>query len=123
MGSHPLNLGFRLVLELAALVGLGFGGYALAWAGWGAVVLTIVPPVAAAMVWGTFAVPEDPSRSGRAPVPVSGRVRLVIESVVFAAAAAAFLLADMPVAVAVLGVGVIAHYALSLDRIRWLLEQ
>ena len=40
-------------------------------------------PVIAAAVWATFAVPEDPSRSGKAPVPVRGVVRLVLELCLF----------------------------------------
>ena len=40
-------------------------------------------PAIAAAAWVTFAVPGDPSRSGRAPVPVPGWVRLLLELAVF----------------------------------------
>ncbi len=120
-GSHPANLAFRFVLELLALAGLAWGGFALAWSGWGRIVQAVVLPVTAAVVWGTFAVPDDPSRSGRAPVPVPGWVRLVVEFVVFGAGVAGFLAANAPGFSLALGVGGLVHYVLSLDRIRWLL--
>ena len=41
----------------------------------------IQTPIIIAVVWGTFAVPDDPSRSGAAPIVVAGFVRLAIELV------------------------------------------
>ena len=118
-GFHPANLGFRLVLELAAFSALAFGGYALgtgafSWA------LAIGLPLAAMAAWGTFNVPGDRSRSGEAPVPVPGAVRLLVEALVFGAAIVVVWFASPMYAVALL-LGVVVHYALSIDRIRWLL--
>ena len=85
MGSHPANLAVRFVLEITGLVALG-------WWGWNHAdgvlrfVLALGIPVLAAAAWGTFAVPGDPSRSGRAPVPVSGIVRVLLELAFFASA-------------------------------------
>ena len=65
MGSHPINLAIRFVLEMAGLVALG-------WMGWhygkgiNGYMLAIGIPLVAAMLWGTFAVPDDPSRSSEA---------------------------------------------------------
>jgi hypothetical protein len=42
-------------------------------------VLAIAVPIAAAALWGTFNVPNDPSRSGAAPLRVSGATRLALE--------------------------------------------
>ena len=78
--------------------------------------------VLAAVVWGTFAVPEDPSRSGKAPIPVPGAVRLVIELALFAAGTWAFFAADRPLWGLALGILTVIHYALSYDRIVWLLK-
>ena len=119
LGYHPVNLGFRLVLELSAIVGIAVGASRLAdpplsWA------LAVLLPVAAAVVWGRYNVPGDESRSGRAPVRVRGRVRLTIE-LLFFAAAALLLAGPAPVLAVVLGVAVVVHYGLSVDRIRWLL--
>ncbi|MFD2270700.1 DUF2568 domain-containing protein [Undibacterium arcticum] len=49
----------------------------------------MVVPIAAAAVWGAFAVPGDASRSGSAPIAVSGVLRLGIEVTFFAFAARA----------------------------------
>ncbi len=71
-------------------------------------------------VWGTFAVPDDPSRSGAAPIPVSGINRLVIESAVFAFAIwTLYDLGYIPLS-RNLSIIVTAHYVASYDRILWL---
>jgi hypothetical protein len=73
--------------------------------------------------WVTFAVPADPSRSGNAPIPVPGVVRLALELTFFALAAWALRAADLPRWGILFGVIVLVHYALSYDRLRWLLAQ
>lgn len=78
MGSHPLNLLVRFLLELAALGAFGYWGWQQA-EGALAYLLAIGLPVLTAVLWVTFAVPEDPSRSGHAPVPVPGLLRLLLE--------------------------------------------
>ncbi len=75
MGSHSLNLALRFLLELAALGAMGYWGWTqhegpVRWR-W-----AIGLPLVAAVLWGTFAVPNDPSRSGQAPVPIPGILRL-----------------------------------------------
>lgn len=119
LGFHPINLGFRLVLELAALVSIGLGASTLT-EGWFRWVLAIGVPLVAAVVWGVFNVPGDRSRSGEAPVPVPGIVRLLIELAVFISGAVLISLVSSAAA-AVLGGAVAVHYAISIDRIRWLL--
>ncbi len=122
MGSHPLNLGLRFILEMAALV-------AFAWWGWTAFgdgfrwLAVIAAPVAAAAAWGTFNVAGDPSRSGKAPVPVPGIVRLALEIIFFGLAACALGFVDLPLAGWVFAAVVVGHYALSWDRIGWLLRR
>ena len=121
MGSHPANLALRFLLELAALAGLGFLGYLLSF-GWPRFLLAAALPVAAAAIWGAFAVPDDPSRSGNAPVPVAGWLRLAIELAIFGLGIAGLATASKTAALSVL-VLVIIHYLLSVDRIRWLLAR
>jgi hypothetical protein len=122
MGSHPLNLMLRFVLELCVLAVAGVWG-------WGAsrgsmrFVLVWLAPLALAIVWGAFAVPDDPSRSGHAPIPVPGAVRLLIELANFAFAVWALYSLGQPILGLVLGVLVVAHYILSYDRITWLVRQ
>ena len=121
MGSHPANLALRFLLELAALVGLGFLGYLMSF-GWPRFLLAAALPVVAAAIWGTFAVPDDPSRSGTAPVPVAGWIRLMIEAAVFGLGIAGLATASEFVALPVLTL-VVIHYLLSVDRVRWLLAR
>lgn len=118
-GFHPLNLAFRFVLELAAFVALGIGGYALG-TGFFSWVFAIGLLTAGMAAWGTFNVPGDRSRSGKAPVPVPGTVRLLVEFGVFGVAVIVVWFAN-PVYSATLLVGVVIHYVLSIDRIKWLL--
>lgn len=114
----PWNLGLRFLLELVCVAGIGAGVASLA--GWIAGAVAIVAAFAS---WGTFATPGDPSRSGKAPVPVDGRVRLVVELVVFLGGVAGWFVAGRKV-VAVATVAALAlHHAAALDRLRWLVAQ
>jgi hypothetical protein len=122
MGSHPVNLAVRFLLEIAALVAIGYWGWSQH-DGLLRFVLAIGGPLIAAILWGTFAVPGDPSRSGKAPVPVPGLARLVLELAIFAFAAWALYDAGQPVLALILSVIVVIHYALSYDRVAWLLRQ
>jgi hypothetical protein len=121
MGSQPWNLALRFLLELAALAGLGVAGWSLA-SGFWRWLLVILLPLTAAVLWGVFAVPGDPSRSGGAPVPVPGVVRLVLELAILFAGAAGCYLSGYRTAGLVIATLVLAHYAISYDRIGWLLR-
>ena len=122
MGSNPINLAVRFFLEIVALLALG-------WWGWNQgegilrFVLALGIPLLAAALWGTFAVPGDPSRSGKAPVPVPGIVRLVLELAILAAATWSLFAMGLTVLAWIYGVVVLIHYAVSYDRILWLIRQ
>jgi hypothetical protein len=122
MGFNPINLALRFILEIAALFALGYWGWTQHEGYW-RFVWTIGLVVLAATIWGTFAVPDDPSRSGKAPVPVPGTVRLIIELALFAAGTWAFFAAGRPLLGLALGILTLIHYALSYDRIIWLLKR
>ena len=122
MGSHPINLGIRFLLELVALFSAGLWGWRLQ-ESWWKYVLAIGIPVLLAVIWGTFAVPDDPSRSGNAPVAVPGMLRLVIELGFFAFATWTLYDIGYPRLSWVLGIIVVLHYLASYDRISWLLAQ
>lgn len=117
------NLALRFLLELAALYGFG----ALAWTFGGTtlikIVLAAVAVGIAAAIWGTFNVPGDPSRSGNAPVVVPGVLRLAIELAILFSGAYALHMAGMSRAAIVLAVLITLHYALSGERIGWLLAR
>ena len=117
---HAVNLALRFALEIAALWGIAVCAASFA-DGWMRYVLAALAVVAAAALWGVFAVPDDPSRSGRAPVPVPGAVRLALEfAVLFGGAAAFWLVGRESVALVLAGL-VVVHYALWPGRIAWLL--
>ncbi|MBL7198845.1 MAG: YrdB family protein [Anaerolineae bacterium] len=122
MGSHPINLAIRFLLELSALLAMGVWGWRQSEA-WFRFLLASSIPVVAAVVWGTFAVPNDPSRSGAAPVAVAGVIRLAIELAVFSAAT--WMLYDLGATRLswALGLVVAVHYIASYDRIQWLITQ
>ena len=120
MGSHPINLVFRFLLELTALATFGVWGWE-AGEGFGRFIFAFGIPVIGAVVWGIFAVPNDPSRSGKAPIPVHGILRLIIELVIFAVAIWMLFNMDSLLLGRLLGVAVVTHYLLSMDRILWLI--
>ena len=115
------NLALRFVLEIAALAGLATAAWRVATGPWRWVAVIMVPVVAAA-VWTVFNVPNDPSRSGAAPVEVPGGLRLALELAVFGAGGAGFLLQGSRMVGLALIVLVVGHYAASLPRIRWLVD-
>ncbi len=122
MGSHPINLMIRFLLELIALGSVGYWG----WKNYdGALqyILGIGLPIFMTIIWGTFAVPDDPSRSGKAPIPISGFVRLLIEITFFALAVWALYDLKQDKLSYILGGIVIIHYLVSYDRISWLLSR
>ncbi len=121
MGSHPLNLAVRAALELVALGILGLWGWMIG-SGISAWLMAAAFPLLAAVAWGTFAVRGDPSRSGRAPVPVPGWLRLLLELSLFALAVYVLYRLDRPGWGLLLSVVVVVHYALSWDRVAWLLR-
>lgn len=115
------NLALRFGLELGALAGLGLAAWKLTSgpARWAAVALV---PLTAAAIWGVFNVLNDPSRSGAAPIVVSGLTRLAIEVAILGAGAAAIWFAgrrDLGIAFTAL---IVFHYAASTSRIEWLID-
>jgi hypothetical protein len=122
MGNHPVNLTLRFVLEMSAL-------FSVAYWGWhdhqGTTrYLTMVGlPVLFAVIWGVFAVPGDPSRSGKTVVKTAGWLRLTLELLLFGTAILTFYLSDLTTIAEVFGILVILHYLVSFDRVKWLLGQ
>jgi hypothetical protein len=119
MGSHPLNLGLRFLLEIATLVAAGRWGWQKT-DGWSRYALAAGIPLAIAALWGTFRVPRDP---GAAPVAVPGVLRLVFELAVFAFAVWALADVRRPGLAWAMGIIVGLHYIVSYDRVQWLLRQ
>ncbi len=122
MGSHPINLAVRFLLELAALAALAVWGWKQGEAVW-RTPLAVGIPVLFAIIWGTFAVPDDPSRSGKAPVAVPGALRLFLELLIFGLGTWALYDLGYLRLSWIMGVLVGIHYLVSYDRILWLLSR
>jgi hypothetical protein len=72
--------------------------------------------------WGTFAVPDDPSRSGKAPVVIPGILRLIMELAFFTFAIWALYDVGFTGWSWAMGIFVAVHYLASYDRIVWLIK-
>lgn len=122
MGSNPINLAFRFLLELTAI-------FIYSYWGWNAstgplrVLLALGLPLIAAAIWGTFRVPEDSSHSGKAPIPIPGALRLFLELGFFSLAAYLLMIRGKEGLGWLFAGAVLIHYLLSYDRVFWMLKQ
>jgi len=121
MGSHPANLAIRFFLELSALVAMGWWGWRQG-EGTTRYVFAALVPLAAAALWGIFAVPGDPSRSGSALVAVPGALRLGLEAAFFAFAVWGLYQVGSVALARTMAAALAVHYAASYDRLAWLLR-
>lgn len=119
---NSTNLALRFFLELAALTGWAVFGWH---AGAGALrfVLALALALGFVALWGIFNVPDDPSRSGHAPIAVRGWVRLALEICLLCGGALGFELSGQTLPAAGLFLLILVHYGLSIDRIRWMLRR
>lgn len=122
MGSNPVNLILRFLLEIMALISVGIWGWKQS-DNWLRFILAIGIPVVLAIIWGTFAVPNDPSRSGSAPIVTNGLIRLLIELSFFSFAIWALVDMGWEKTSIIIGIVVLAHYIISYDRVLWLLTK
>jgi len=109
----------RFALEVAALFAMGYAGWHLVDDALVSVVLAVVLPLGAAVVWGVFRVDGDPKV---APVPVPGVVRLCIEVDFFGAAVVLLAVVGQVGAAVILGALVVGHYAWGYRRVQWLVR-
>jgi Protein of unknown function (DUF2568) len=120
---HPLNLAVRFFLELVMLIAFGIWGWQVGHAIALSVLLAAGLPLVAAILWGVFAVPGDRSRSGKALVPVPGKLRLALELLLFGGAVWALYTSGLLLAAIGFGLVTVLHYLLSYERIMWLIHQ
>jgi len=119
MSYHPFNLAIRFLLEIICLIAVGLWGYR--WAG-GSYLAGIGLPAAMMAIWAVFAVPGDKSRSGNAPVPTPGIIRLLLELAFFGLGTWAFLNMGYNLPAWVFGSITVLHYILSINRLKWLMN-
>ena len=122
MSGNRVNLFVRFLLEVAAIITFGAWGYSLS-GQWSRFLLIILFPLVFSGIWGIFAVPDDPSRSGKTVIPTPGAIRLAIELSLFAVATWMLIGLRKPLLGWIFGGVVLLHYLVSYDRIAWLLKQ
>ena len=83
----------------------------------------ILLPLGFAVIWGVFAVRDDPSRSGKTVVQSPGIIRLLMELALFGTAAWMLLALGHSKWAIIFGSFLLLHYIFSYDRITWLLKQ
>ena len=107
------NMALRLVLEIAALLAVGWWGFATTPNWLLRIALGLLLPVAMAAAWGVFRMAND----GGAPiVEIGGQLRLVLEAIYFAIAVAALFglgLQDLAVGFVLV---LLVHYGLDYPR-------
>ena len=122
MSQNPINLAVRFFLEIAALIAIGYWGW-VQHTGMLRYVLVIVLPLLAGFLWETFRVPEDASANRKAPVPVAGWLRLLLELAFFGFATWGLFNAGAMLSAWIFGGVALIHYIVSYDRIAWLVRQ
>lgn len=80
-------------------------------------------PILMASLWGIFAVPDDPSRSGKTLIKTPGMLRLILEILFFLFGAFTLYSLDYTYLFYMYSAAVVLHHLLSIDRIKWLLNQ
>ena len=91
------NLGARFVLELCALVALGYGGWQASGPVWLRVLLAAALPLVGAVIWARWVAPK-------ASHPVPDPLRLIPEWLVFGGAAVALAVTGHPILAAALAI-------------------
>ncbi|MCB0400923.1 MAG: YrdB family protein [Flavobacteriales bacterium] len=120
-GNHPINLALRFLLEICALLAVGYWAYLWQDSNLRYVFMILFPCILAA-VWGIFAVPGDPSRSGKTVVKTPGWIRLILELIIFSLGILALYQTHLITAASLLCGWTLLHYLLSVDRINWLMK-
>jgi hypothetical protein len=122
MTIKPINGAIRFLLELGAITTYGIWGFNQS-DSWFRILLAILLPMGFAILWGVFAVRNDPSRSGKTVVQTLGWIRLLMELGLFTGAS--WMLQDLEYILLtwIFGGVVLIHYIISYKRIAWLLKQ
>jgi Protein of unknown function (DUF2568) len=102
---YSANLGLRFILELCALGALGCWGYRTGGTRLAKFARAAGAVIATAVVWAAFVAPN-------ASVPAPGPVRVLLQVLIFTAAATALFSLRRPMVASVFGASVIVYAAL-----------
>ena len=117
---QAFNLALRFVLELLALVAVGYWGFTLS-ASLGVRLLGgLGLPLLLATAWAVFRVPGD---GGEPIVVVSGAARLLLEAAVCSIAIALLLAAGAPRLAGAFTLVLLLHYGIDYQRVAILLRK
>jgi len=114
-----LNLALRFFLELITWIGPGLWAWHF-YEGALAYLFALLLPVLMISLWGIFNVPNDPSRSGKAPIAVAGKIRLLIELLEFTIGLWAWYASGYATFSYILLALLIIHHLLLKDRLIWI---
>ncbi len=114
-----IGLGLHFALELCALAAMVYAGFRLGDTLWMRLLLGVLLPVAAAIVWGVFRAPNDP---GAALVAVPGPLRLLIEWGVFGLAIGMLYLSGQSMLAGIFLGAVLIDYLIMAERVLRLLR-
>lgn len=97
-----INLALRFLLEVAALIAVGYWGFQTGKGPFFKFLLGLGAPIMIAVVWGMYGSPA-------APYPVQGILRLLLEFLIFGLAALTLYFAGHPTLAVLFGVLVIIN--------------
>ncbi|WP_428957384.1 YrdB family protein [Streptomyces sp. cg35] len=118
--NNDAMLAIRFLLELVSLLCLAVWSWRKVPSPW-RWLMAVALPVAVGWAWGSFTVPDDPSK-GESDIHTPGPLRLLLELAVFFGAVAALYLADLRRAARWLLAIMVGYQVLAFDRIGWLLS-
>jgi hypothetical protein len=121
MSQNPFNLAMRFILEIAALIAIGYGGWHAS-EGVLRYLLAIGLPLFAAYLWGAFRTPNEPHHPTHPTRAIPGWGRLLLEALVFGGGAWGLFSAGATTLGLLFMIVTVLHYALSYDRVLWLLR-
>ncbi|SDL00586.1 YrdB family protein [Streptomyces indicus] len=120
LANNDVMLAIRFLLEVVSLLCLAIWSWRKVPTPWRWLVVVALP-VAAGWAWGSFTVPDDPSK-GETDIRTPGPLRLLLELAVFFGAVAALHHAELRRAARWLLAVMVAYQVLAYDRIGWLLS-
>ena len=116
---QALNIALRFMLELLALVAVGYWGFTLSTPLGMRILGGLGLPILLATAWAVFRVPGD---GGEPIVVVTGPVRLLLEAAVFGTALALLVTAGAPRLAAAFALVLLLHYGIDYQRVTNLLR-